>query len=622
MPLLSSNWIFQNWLEVYYGSNRGADTVDPELSRTLTPTQEVGQTIGTSYEILVGDTVNSSIETGGDQDWYAVDLTAGQYIQVDLGNGTLEDSYLTIYDSNGNVLAQDDDSGTNLWASTSYYSDTNQTVYIAARGYDSSYVGTYQLTVEEVSFSDVDLLATLDWGTSLSSNTITVYFAPSGYTEDGFTSEGVNSYERQQFLESLELMSQVADVTFVVTSNASQADFRIIVDTNEVNGEFLGYFIPPGGTNSGVGVFDATQWDRTAGGDLELGGYGFVTITHELLHGMGLAHPHDNGGTSTIMPGVTAPFGSYGIFDLNQGIYTTMSYNTGFPTEGNPSTYDYGYEIGPMALDIAQLQATYGANMAHATGDNTYTLVSVNATGTGYQAIWDAGGTDEIVYTGSASVTIDLRAATLNAELGGGGFVSKADGIYGGFTIANGVIIENATGGSNDDILIGNDADNMFTGGYGDDVVEGGLGDDTFVVAVARADATVTETADGYQLVSSFGTDSLKSVEFISFSDGTVTIEDAATGGSGGGTGAQPTGLGRLFASQNSLFQSFLSIDTFSFVRSSETTTSSTTATTTGLFAGVSVTARTPYITDGDDVSDTAYISHDWIESDTLFDFL
>ncbi|MEC7668786.1 MAG: PPC domain-containing protein, partial [Pseudomonadota bacterium] len=130
MPLLSSNWIFQNWLEVYYGSNRGADTVDPELSRTLTPTQEVGQTIGTSYEILVGDTVNSSIETGGDQDWYAVDLTAGQYIQVDLGNGTLEDSYLTIYDSNGNVLAQDDDSGTNLWASTSYYSDTNQTVYI------------------------------------------------------------------------------------------------------------------------------------------------------------------------------------------------------------------------------------------------------------------------------------------------------------------------------------------------------------------------------------------------------------------------------------------------------------------------------------------------------------
>ncbi|MEE3361185.1 MAG: M10 family metallopeptidase [Pseudomonadota bacterium] len=620
MPIRFNNSIFQSWMGNLSGGNRTVDAVEPVQSRNLTPVVEVGQTIGTSYDILVGDTVNSTIALGGDQDWYAVELTAGQCIQVDLGNGTLLDSYIVIYDSTGTVIAEDDDAGTGYWASTTYYAETDQTIYIAASGYDGDQSGTYQLTVEEISLTDIDLLATLDWGTSLSSNTITVYFAPSGYTADGFTSEGVNSYERQQFLESLELISQVADVTFVVTTNANAADFRIILDTNEAGGSFYGYFNPPGETNEGVGVFNGALWDRTAGGDLELGGYGFVTITHEVLHGMGMAHPHDNGGTSTIMTNVTSPFNSYGLFDLNQGIYTTMSYNTGFPTEGNPSTYDYGYEFGPMALDIAQLQATYGANMTHATGDNTYTLVSVNATGTGYQAIWDAGGTDEIVYSGSASVTIDLRAATLVAGPGAGGFVSSADGIYGGFTIANGVIIENATGGSNDDILIGNDADNMFTGGYGDDVVEGGLGDDTFVVAVARADATVTETADGYQLVSSFGTDSLTSVEFISFSDGTVTIEDAATGGSGGGTGAQPTGLGRIFASQNSLFQGFLSIDTFSFVRSSQTTTSPTT--TTGLFAGVSVTARTSYVTDGDDVPDTAYISHDWIESDAVFDFL
>jgi hypothetical protein len=300
-----------------------------------------------------------------------------------------------------------------------------------------------------------------------------------------------------------------------------------------------------------------------------------------------------------------------------------MSYNTGFPTEGNPSTYDYGYEIGPMALDIAQLQATYGANMTHATGDNSYTLASVNATGTGYQAIWDAGGTDEFVYTGSASVTIDLRAATLNAELGGGGFVSKADGIYGGFTIANGVIIENATGGSNDDILIGNDADNMFTGGYGDDVANGGLGNDTFVVAVARADATVTQTADGYQLVSSFGTDSLTDIEFIAFSDGTVTVSDAVSGGTGGGgTGTQPTGLGRLFASQHNLLESFLSLDSFSFVRTSQSTTTSTTTSTIGLFSGLSLTTRVPNAQEIEEPTDATAYSIDWLYTDTVFDFL
>ena len=275
-----------------------------------------------------------------------------------------------------------------------------------------------------------------------------------------------------------------------------------------------------------------------------------------------------------------------------------------------------------MALDIALLQATYGANTSHASGDNTYTLVSVNASGTGYQAIWDTGGVDEIVYAGSASVTIDLRAATLNAEAGGGGFISSADGIHGGYTIANGVIIENATGGSNDDTLIGNDADNMFTGGYGNDTVDGGLGADTFVVAVAQANATVTETAEGYQLVSSFGTDSLTNVEFIEFSDGTVAVADAVSGGGGGGTGAQPTGLGRIFASQNSLFDSFLSIDTFSFVRTTSQTSTTSTTSTVGLFSGISGFARTMDVADDVDAPATASYSNDWMDTDTTFDFL
>jgi serralysin len=72
-------------------------------------------------------------------------------------------------------------------------------------------------------------------------------------------------------------------------------------------------------------------------------------------------------------------------------------------------------------------------------------MKDVNAAGTFYSSIWDGGGTDEIRYTGAANATIDLRAATLKYEVGGGGFVSYAHGIFGGFTIANGVTIENAT---------------------------------------------------------------------------------------------------------------------------------------------------------------------------------
>lgn len=92
--------------------------------------------------------------------------------------------------------------------------------------------------------------------------------------------------------------------------------------------------------------------------------------------------------------------------------------------------------------------------------------------------IWDTGGTDRIVYNGGRDTTIDLRAATLDYEVGGGGFVSAADGVAGGYTIANGVVIENASGDRGADLIIGNSAGNRLTGGNGNDRIKGNSGAD------------------------------------------------------------------------------------------------------------------------------------------------
>jgi Ca2+-binding RTX toxin-like protein len=72
-----------------------------------------------------------------------------------------------------------------------------------------------------------------------------------------------------------------------------------------------------------------------------------------------------------------------------------------------------------------------------------------------------------------------LREATLKYEAGGGGWVSYAYGIFGGFTIANGATIENANGGAGNDGLIGNKAGNLLIGRDGNDQVNAGGGDDT-----------------------------------------------------------------------------------------------------------------------------------------------
>ena len=328
------------------------------------------------------------------------------------------------------------------------------------------------------------LIDTLLWGTRQADPEVTVHFVPAGgfRAVDGWTaatSEGFTAFERARFKAAFDAISAVTNVDFTVTSDP-EADFQIVLDTDEIRGDYLAVFNPPGVGNEGVGLFDGSSWDRY-GGDLKAGGAGFATIVHELLHGLGLAHPHDEGGRSTRMAGVTAPFGDFGTFGLNQGVFTTMSYNPGH-TGGDsaaraPWTGLYGYEIGPMALDIAALQSIYGAR-DHATGKDVYVLPDHNRSGTGWRAIWDTGGRDEIRHDGDRDAVIDLRQATLKEAPGGGGFLSSATGIAGGYTIAKGVVIERATGGQGDDVLTGNAADNLLTGRGGGDRLAGRGGDD------------------------------------------------------------------------------------------------------------------------------------------------
>ena len=132
-----------------------------------------------------------------------------------------------------------------------------------------------------------------------------------------------------------------------------------------------------------------------------------------------------------------------------------------------------------MGFDIALLQQLYGANMDFATGDDTYEIADENVSGTFFACIWDYGGIDEMSYSGARNVLIDLRAAHLGYAEGSGGFISFAKGIYGGFTIANGVVIENATGGSGRDLIKGNDNCNALSGNDGLDVILGLGGKDS-----------------------------------------------------------------------------------------------------------------------------------------------
>ncbi|MBL8493724.1 MAG: hypothetical protein JNM37_05640, partial [Rhodocyclaceae bacterium] len=133
-----------------------------------------------------------------------------------------------------------------------------------------------------------------------------------------------------------------------------------------------------------------------------------------------------------------------------------------------------------MLYDIAAIQYLYGPNMSYHAGNDIYTF----SQGQNYfQTIWDAGGTDTIVWDASTEgATIDLRPGawsdlgnTLTFLNSSGSFLTSNSNTV---AIYYTVTIENATGGQTSDTLIGNDANNILAGRGGSDVLDGGLGAD------------------------------------------------------------------------------------------------------------------------------------------------
>lgn len=546
--------------------------VDGPLATGLTD-QHADNTTTTATITVDGAHVVASIDALGDQDFFRVDLVAGQTYNIGqyLAVGgplltPLADAYLELYDSAGNLVATADGGGPNtpsgLDALLTFTASATGTYFINARAFDQDatngstgdHIGDYELFVDTTTVSPTTYrpfydtsspLHSLDWGSQIDrtsrnpdgdngtrpnawapdgngpiltnnygiegKNVVTYYFAKQGDVfldeEPGglatmLQAQNMQQWEKDAFRQALDLYEQVADVIYIEVDNRNEADFKFITyqGTPGVGASLLGRMSPPNEANEGQMEINAGDVRWTEEG-VQQGGFYFPTLVHELGHGHGMSHPHDNGGRSSVMPGADGGTGGlgggFGDWGLSQQVFTIMSYNDGWSEEapygarpaghGGPRSGGitgtevdhFGWQGTLAALDIAVIQDKYGVNEEWARGNDVYEIKDFNGAGNFYSTIWDGGGTDEIRYSGSADATIDLRAASLQYEEGGGGWVSFAMGLWGGFTIANGVTIENATGGTGDDTLVGNAVANLLKGAAGDDLLVGGSGGDT-----------------------------------------------------------------------------------------------------------------------------------------------
>ncbi|MBK6788039.1 MAG: M10 family metallopeptidase [Betaproteobacteria bacterium] len=261
----------------------------------------------------------------------------------------------------------------------------------------------------------------------------------------------------------------------------------------------------------------------------------FLTLLHEVGHAIGLKHPHDTGMDGTpgwpSTPAVLPKTGDDTLTDFSTQDMV-MAYND-IPGQGAPLQADFA-PTTPMKVDIDAIQYLYGPNLAHNAGNTVYTFASTERYN---QTIWDGGGNDTIVVDGAddagislvpgtwSRVGLPLTFSTRNPDL------SLADPlpdltdpltVY----IYDTVLIENAVGGSGNDILIGNAAGNWLQGSAGDDSLDGGLGIDLAAYFAPRADAALVATATGFSVASVLdGADALVNVERLQFADIGVALD-------------------------------------------------------------------------------------------------
>jgi serralysin len=191
-------------------------------------------------------------------------------------------------------------------------------------------------------------------------------------------------------------------------------------------------------------------------------------------------------------------------YDVDSMEYSVMTYKSYI---GSDAQYVYnetwGYAQTYMMLDIAALQHMYGADFTTNSGNTTYTwspttgqafvngALALSPGGNRiFETIWDGGGIDTYDLSNySTNLNIDLSSggystfSTLQlAYLGGGPNGGYARGnVFNALQYQGDVrsLVENASGGSGNDVITGNSAANTLWGNAGNDTLYGGGGNDT-----------------------------------------------------------------------------------------------------------------------------------------------
>ena len=440
-----------------------AAAATPDPTPTTTAVDVPGDT-STSFSIAVGAPLDGVLEAKTDHDWYAVQVVAGTRYRITLDGlafsdyALLEDPYIYLRDSSGNLLKQDDDGGPGRDSLLNWIAPSSGLYFLDVGAWNEDYVGGYRLAISEFTTPAYSLDQIADF--------LTTGFWNSGGHRWDTSGDNVITYNVTALTNEGQTLARAAFQTWANVTNLMfeevTAGGDIPFDDNE-SGVFAGGTWSNGLITS-MRVNVSTSWLASYGTMVD--SYSFQTYVHEIGHALGLGHGGPYNGSA-----------SYGVDNLyvnDVWSYTIMSYFD----QAEADFGSYRFVMGPSLGDILAAQNLYGVNTTFNSGDSVY---GRNATaGSLYNfanfatvpafTIYDTGGADTLDASGYGANQI----INLNAEA-----FSSIGGLTNNIAIARGVVIEAAIGGDGADSMLGNAGDNMLAGNADGDTLNGGAGNDS-----------------------------------------------------------------------------------------------------------------------------------------------
>ncbi len=329
----------------------------------------------------------------------------------------------------------------------------------------------------------------------------------------------LSASDESGFLRAMTLYEDIANISFATADATHPAD--LVITTNNADTADTSYTVTAAGITT-VATSATISIDTQVAGWTDLsglgtndtsgyGGYGFLTVLHELGHAIGFGHPgpYNDGG-------VNADFLTSQIFYTDTRQYSVMSYIGGSQsgavwTDGTTTIQPQT----PMLYDIGAAQMIYGANTSVLAGNDTFGFNSSFAANSALSVYNFAVNTVPVVtlYDAGQNNTLDLSgfSAASYVNLNPGAF-SSADGLTGNIGIAEGTTITTAIGGAGNDSFVVNAQADTIDGGGGANTAIFDAPSTDFQVAANAGTVTVTDTLTGV-------TDTLTNVQLLQFTD-------------------------------------------------------------------------------------------------------